>query len=246
MRRAFILLGLLSLSVSVLAQDPAAPAPRAGEVELKEALKGLAAKGSFEATVAKFTGVGGTVQNEFDGAMLLSWKSPDAYRMQYQGMWGDTLLVIREGRTILSDRLEAGSDAVLRTAETTFAASWQGSGGESMVGPYPLLFTGESAFAIIAPSTGTIEVKSAGAKAKIFSTTGTRYGSLSFQVSQQNGTWNLDWVETRRTFGGGFGGSLVRMETAKVAALPKKPRDFWKATPEKGVGLTDLRESRPN
>lgn len=239
MSRSLLLAGFACLSGLALAQTPATPAataPRPGEAELKEALKGLAARGSFEATVAKYTGVGGTLQNEFDGAMLLSWKSPDAYRMQYQGMWGDTLLVIREGKSILSDGLESGSDAIVRTAGAAFATSWQAAGGEQMIGPYPLLLTGESALAQIAPATGTLEVKSAGIRGRIFSTTGSRFGSLSFQVSQRDGVWNLDWVETKRSF------SLIRMETARVAPLPKASAEFWKAVPDKGVGLTDLRE----
>lgn len=246
MSRALLLAAFACFSGLAEAQPAGQPAspPRPGEAELKEVLKGLAARGSFEATVAKYTGVGGTIQNEFDGAMVLSWKSPEAYRMQYQGMWGDTLLVIREDKDILSDRLESGSDAIVRTAGAAFAASWQAAGGETMVGPYPLLFTGESALSIIAPTTGTLEVKSAGIRGRVFSTTGSRFGSLSFQVSQKDGIWNLDWVETKRTFGGGFGGSLVRMETARVTALPKTTVAFWKAVPEKGVGLTDLREKK--
>lgn len=248
MSRTLLFAAFACLSSLSLAQAPAAtPAaqPRKGEAELKEVLKGLAARGSFEATVAKYTGVGGVVQNEFDGAMLLSWKSPEAYRMQYQGMWGDTLLVVREADSILNDELQFGTSAVLRTAPPAFSASWQASGGEAMVGPYPILFTGESALSLLAPASGTLEVKSVGTWGRVFTTTGSRFGTLSFQVSQKQGVWNLDWVETRRTFGGGFGGSLVRMETAKVTSLPKKTPEFWKAAPEKGVDVIDFREKTP-
>jgi hypothetical protein len=245
MSRSLLFAAFACMSSFSMAQAPAAtPAaqPRKGEAELKEALKGLASRGSFEATVAKYTGSGGVVQNEFDGAMLLSWKSPEAYRMQYQGMWGDTLLVIREGDSILTDGLELGAEAALRTAPPAFNASWQASGGESMIGPYPILFTGESALTLIAPASGTLEMKSAGTWGRIFTTTGSRFGTLSFQVSSRQGVWNLDWVQTSRSFGGGFGGSLIRMETAKITSLPNKTPEFWRAAPEKGVSVVDFRD----
>lgn len=230
----------------MLAQDqPASPAaPRVGEKELKEVLASLASLGSFEASVTKFTGSGGDALQEMDGGLILSWRGASSYRAQYQGMWGDTLLVIREGSRILSDTLDVGGTATLRDAGEKFQDSWSASGADMTLGPYPLFFLGEAALSVLAPSAATIEYKSVGTRSRRFVITGGRYSSLTFQATKRDKAWVLDFVETGRQSARGFGSSIIRMETASINPLPRTSASFWLASPEKGIGLNDLRAKK--
>lgn len=249
MPRHVLALLALAAACGAIAQDqPAAPAapvaPRKGEAELKEVLRALAARGPFEASVAKFTGSGGDNLQELDGALHFSWRGPTSYRAQYQGMWGDTILIIREGKKILTDGLEVGGTAALRDAGERFIDSWAASGGEAMLGPYPLLFTGEAAAALLAPASGTIEFRTVGTKTHRFVMTGGRFGSVTLQASKRGDDWELDFVETSRLSGRGFGSSAIRMESSSLQPLGKTAPSFWAAEPEEGVTLTDLRAKK--
>lgn len=247
-RLSLALLALAAVSGAIAQDQPATPAapaaPRKGEAELKEVLNSFAGKGPFEASVTKFTGSGGDNLQELDGSLLFSWRGPTSYRAQYQGMWGDTILIIREGKKILSDGLEVGGKATLRDAGERFIDSWAAAGGEGMLGPYPLLFTGETAAALLAPASGTIEFRTVGTRTRRFVMTGGRFGSVTLQVSKRDDTWVLDFIETSRQNGRGFGGSAIRMEASSLQPLGKTAPSFWAAEPEKGVGLTDLRAKK--
>ncbi len=207
-------------------------------------LASLASLGSFEAAVTKFTGSGGDALQEMDGGLILSWRGASSYRAQYQGMWGDTLLVIREGSRILSDSLDVGGSATLRDAGEKFQDSWSSSGADMTLGPYPMFFLGEAALSALAPPSAVIEYRSVGTRSRRFVVTGGRYGSLTFQASKRDKTWMLDFVETGRQSARGFGSSIIRMETASINPLPKSSASFWVAEPEKGIGLTDLRAKK--
>lgn len=244
-RLAFSVLTLAAFCGAMAQDQPAPPAPaRKGEAELKEVLKSFASLGSFEAAVAKFTGSGDGNLQELDGALQFSWRGPSSFRAQYQGMWGDTILIIREGSKILSDDLEVGGFASLRDAGEKFVDSWAASGGERMLGPYPLLFTGEAALPLLAPASGTLEFRTVGTRTRRFVMTGGRFGTVTLQASKRDEAWNLDFIETSRQTGRGFGGSVMRMETASISPLSKVSSSFWSAEPEKGVRLTDLRAKK--
>lgn len=246
MLRTSLFLLALSAGASVLAQEqpPATAAARPGERELKEVLASLASLGSFQASVTKFTGSGGDSLQEMDGGLILSWRGASSYRAQYQGMWGDTLLVIREGNRILSDSLDVGGTATLRDAGEKFQDSWSASGADMTMGPYPMFFLGEAALGILAPAAAAIEYKSVGTRSRRFVITGGRYGTLTFQASKGEKSWVLDFVETGRQSARGFGSSIIRMETASISRLPKTSASFWLASPEKGIGLNDLRAKK--
>lgn len=157
-------------------------ADRSGLPLLKEVLASMAARPPALWRIVKTDFAGRDGAPETDGFVDLHWAGPQQHRAQYQSMWGDGLLVVRNGASVLRDPLVKGSPATLGDAPEGSAIAWS-SREQQAFGLFPLLLLGEAALPVLAPSVGSVRVREARGR-RIIESTGTAWGKLEIVVGE--------------------------------------------------------------
>lgn len=220
---------------------------RSGLDRLKECLRGLAAEPTRAWTITRFEQAG-SGDAETREASLDFWRGPgSSFRANGATVWGDSMLAVSDGKTLLTDPLDGVSPAMLRPAGDTLAQAWTRADIEASFALFPRLLAGEAAASWVAPEQGSVEARPVGQGGWLIRTKGSRMGSLMLVFGRAPGGFVLQ--ELRRGLGsqpggGGFffGASRIR-EVVQRLAPQRLPRDWFSPTPANGQPVRDMRQA---